>query len=144
MNGSYLFLKEEQLLLKSTTLDRANSEWIVSFLEGRAIVIKIDDARSREFSTSIGTPHGSFWAPSFFLLFINDLPSHISSGKTFLYADDTCIVVSHSDKQQIVKKVEAVIDELYNWCATNRLTINDNKTVITEFYNKHRKPSINH
>lgn len=99
------------------------------FLLFRRIVIKINDDKSFDSVAVFEHPKEAYS--------LRDLSSHISAGKTFLYADVTCRIVSDSDKQQLVRKVEVLIGEICNWCITNRSIVNDNKTLITEF-----KPSF--
>lgn len=79
-----------------------------SFFERRKIVIKIGNARLRKSRITIRAPQ---------MVFFDDLLLHISALKTFPYPDDT--IVSVSDKWQLVRKVETVIEEFSNWCTTS-------------------------
>ena len=62
--------------------------WIVSFLSGRLIAIRVDGFLSRPHSINSGVPQGSVISPVLFILFINDLLSSTSSS-IFSFADDT-------------------------------------------------------
>lgn len=118
------------------------NQWINSFLINRKIVVRVEEVISREFDVDLGTPQGSVLGPLIFMLYINDLPDNISVGKTFLYADDTCIVVSDTSLSELNSKIEIIFHEFNNWCNTNKLIVNHSKSVVIEFFNNHRKPSI--
>lgn len=116
----------------------AINQWIMSYLSCRQYSIKVGEELSESYSTDIGTPQGSVLGPLIFLLFINDLSSHITGGATFIYADDTTIVVSDSDLGGLCRRLENVITQFKYWCDKNRLMINFNKTQYVFFRGKSR------
>nr|CAI5833009.1 unnamed protein product [Callosobruchus analis] len=117
------------------------NDWIISFLTNRKIFIKLDSVVSDIFDCKWGTPQGSVLGPLIFLLFINDLPLHLSRfAKTFLYADDTTIVLCDMSMEQLLTKIKTVVNEFTVWCEKNRLIINPDKTVLIEFHSKQRSP----
>lgn len=90
------------------------NEWVISFLSNRQIITKIGEAESDTFDMNIGTPQGSVLGPLLFLLFVNDLPNHITEGKVFMYADDTTIVVSDCKADIVLDKAKTILDEFNN------------------------------
>ena len=45
-----------------------------------------------------------------------------------MYADDTVLYTNHNDPLTCMSRSQNLFDQLYNWCLTNKLTININKT----------------
>ena len=117
--------------------------WLTSFLEKRNFFVKIGDSRSDEFDVEYGTPQGSVLGPLMFILYINDLPHHLSAGKLFLYADDTCVIVTAVSQNELIQKIQTVTIEFQNWCSKNRLIINFSKTVIVQYFKNKIPPIIN-
>lgn len=112
------------------------NDWLVSFLENRRIKVRVGDKYSSLYPVDLGTPQGSVLGPLIFLLYVNDLPEHISEGNVFSYADDTTIVVSDSSPDGVCRKVSQVVEEFKHWCERNRLMINIDKTVFMKFRNR--------
>ncbi len=48
-----------------------------------------------------------------FTMYINDLPAKISAGKSFIYADDTAVVLSNKDPVQLQFKLNAGMSDLH-------------------------------
>ena len=69
--------------------------WISSVLSDRSIAIRVDGYLSNPHSINSGLPQGSVISPVLFILFIDDLPSSISSS-IFSFADDTYLSSSFS------------------------------------------------
>lgn len=57
-----------------------------------------------------------------------------------MYADDTAVVVADNDINTLEIRVREVIQQFQDWCFTNHLVINANKTKIIEFTGKYREP----
>lgn len=117
------------------------NDWLLSFLEYRKIIVRMDGVDSGEYECKLGTPQGSVLGPLIFLLFINDLPAHIPFGKVFLYADDTCIILADKNKSVLTNKVNEVLNSFEKWCFANKLIVNSDKTIFVEFFNKYKNPS---
>ena len=66
--------------------------WIAAFLKDRKQMVLVNGDSSDWKDVSSGIPQGSVLGPTLFVLYINDLPSAISSeNEMFLFADDTKI-----------------------------------------------------
>ena len=73
-------------------------------------------------------PQGSILGPLLFLIFVNDLPEHITNSKIVLYADDTILLFSDSDFNNIKRNIEMDLSAAQNWFQTNKLHVNVKKT----------------
>ena len=62
-------------------------KWFESFLTGRRQCVKVNSALSSWTQVSSGVPQGSVLGPLLFVLYINELPSLVSSN-LLMFADD--------------------------------------------------------
>ena len=63
---------------------------IFSFLSNRRLRVLLNGKYSQEYPVNAGVPEGPILGPTFFLLYINDLPDDIICNIT-IYADDTTL-----------------------------------------------------
>ena len=99
------------------------SKWFESYLSNRSKCVSINNSLSNCLSVLSGVPQGSILGPLPFLVYINDLPSIISSSNTFIFADDTkCFktIKTESDIQLLQKYLTL----LTHWSINNHLSFN--------------------
>jgi retron-type reverse transcriptase len=70
-----------------------------------------------------GVPQGSILGPVLFSLYINDLPLNIMELKIVLFADDTNILVSEANMNNLQYKLNNVTNELQTWFTLNSLVV---------------------
>lgn len=109
---------------------------IKDFLTNRKITVKCNEIQSAEYNLDMGVVQGSVCGPLLFLLFANDLPQHIPYGKTVMYADDTSIIISSHDQREINNYLQTTLHEFEKWTQTNKLLLNEEKTICINFYNR--------
>jgi hypothetical protein len=88
-------------------------DWITSFLLGCTQYRVLDSQSSAATTISSGVPQGTVLVPLLFLLFINDMPSVVSS-TTWLFADDCLLYrrIRTTEDQAILQKD---LDNLQKW-----------------------------
>ncbi|KAI8515244.1 hypothetical protein Bbelb_078350 [Branchiostoma belcheri] len=87
--------------------------WIQNFLADRTQVVVVEGSTSNPVPVESGVPQGSVLGPSLFLLYINDLPTSLSSIAR-LFADDTLAhktICSASDQELL----QVDLDLLAKW-----------------------------
>ena len=90
--------------------------------------------RGKESGESIlrhGVPQGSVIGPLFFILFINNLPLHVSADVD-LYADDTTVSALADVKNlaHLDLSLNKSVREIQAWASANKLPINEDKTKV--------------
>jgi hypothetical protein len=81
-----------------------------------------------------GVPQGSILGPLLFLLYVNDLPSALSTGnKLVSYADATSILVSGININEIQERSKLMLNSLSQWFIRNGLSLNLRKTKVLKF-----------
>jgi hypothetical protein len=110
-----------------------------SYLHNRRQKVKIGEYFSDECEMSYGVPQGSVLGPTLFLIYINQLcKMRIAGGSIFTYADDTAIVFSGSDWDEVQKTTEVGLAKIARWLQANLLTLNTKKTNYICFTNYNR------
>ena len=115
---------------------------IESYLTCRKQFVSIDNVNNSAQSINIGVPQGSTLGPLLFLIYINDLFDAIFS-KLRLFADDTCIMLSDSSLPNLETKCNTELNQLKNWCNTNKLHINFKKSSVLFIPSKLNSPTFN-
>ena len=119
------------ILLKKCELlgiTNGNLEWLTSYLSLRKQCTLANGNISSNLNIFCGVPQGSILGPLLFLIFINDIGRDCQYSLIRLFAGDTAIYLSDPDPQVASRKLQKDVDRLMNWCQTNQLTININKT----------------
>ena len=88
---------------------------------------------------TVGVPQGSIIGPTMFILYINDLSKVLQFSKPLMYADDTVLYVSSSNKRDVRKKLQIDLNNVERWCRENRLSLNVSKTKIMTFMSDHAR-----
>ena len=129
-----LLSKLEKYGIRGTCLD-----WFCSYLSDRKIRVKCQVASSgkieySEYQTvNYGTPQGSCLGPLIFLLFTNDLYSHLNHSSSILFADDTTLYKVHRNLNYLRWCLQDDMNTLIDWFNANKLTLNVDKTICILF-----------
>ena len=81
---------------------------------------------------TFGVPQGSVLGPLLFLIYINDMTANSEFSQT-LFADDTCLFMSHKRPETLRLKVNHEIQKIHNWLIANKLTLNLTKSCFILF-----------
>ncbi len=118
-----LFIKLKYYGITGQVLD-----WIKAFLMDRTQRVTLEGTLSSPASVTSGVPQGTVLGPLLFLLFINDLPSTVSS-TTRLFADDCLmyrVIKTTDDQKAFANDLEA----LSKWQDLWQLRFNPKKCYI--------------
>ena len=95
--------------LKSYGISGQIFSLISSFLSNRRLRVVLDGKSSQEYPVNAGVPQGSILGPTFFLLYINDLPDDVICDIT-LYADDTALYSKCDQASDLWQQLELAFE----------------------------------
>lgn len=111
--------------LSLLNLDAHVVQWIKEFLTNRSQFVVVNNHSSKPLPVTSGVPQGSVLGPLLFLVYINDLPQHVSC-PIRMFADDCVIyhtVTNISDQEFL----QSNLDNVHNWCIRWQMTLNPKK-----------------
>ena len=127
---------DHQLLVEKLNIYRVKNRehlWFQSYLSNRKQMVSLSGKESDLASLNHGVPHGSILGPLFFIIFINDLPLHVTS-QIQLYADDKTTATASADYRSMVQLEETLHEHICcgdsNWAEANKHPLSDEKTNI--------------
>ena len=114
--------------------------WFQSYMNGRSQVVEVNGEISKTPRyLSNGTPQGSILGPSLFIIYINDMQNCLKHESSVFFADDTSILVAHSNYNTVVQRGNEDLQSLSNWMISNKLTLNAQKTKVIIFRSRGKK-----
>ena len=102
--------------------------WVQAFLEDREQKVVVDGRSSSSEAVTSGVPQGTVLGPLLFLLYINDLPSVVSS-QVCLFADD-CLMYRPIRSVEDQAAMQRDLDSLERWGDTWGMRFNAKKCHI--------------
>lgn len=121
--------------LSALRLDSLTLTWIRNFISFRQQFTVVNNLASPFSSVSSGVPQGSVLGPLLFLIYINDLPSEITSCMR-LFADD-CIIYRSINSSNDHLTIQADLNHICNWCDKWLMKLNLTKCEVMSFTRKH-------
>ena len=140
VNHSILLQKLSLYLPSSSSV-----KFIQSFLENRFQFVKLNKNVSSKQVVRTGVPQGSVLGPLLFLIYINDLPLHLSSELTSnLFADDASMHSASDDIADVNIRLQEGLDNVNDWCLKNCMSIHPEKTksMVTTTRQKHQRAPL--
>jgi len=135
VNHAKLIKKLESIGVRGISL-----ELFKNYLRSRKICTRINKFTSAYKYINIGLPQGSVLGPTLYLIYIHDLQYNLDCSYK-VFADDTCLLISHKDPIVLQNIVSQKLKKYVDWLKKNKLIINAAKTKYMIFKNVN-KPSI--
>ena len=114
-------------------------EWFEEYLKDRTYKVKIGETFSKEMDVNYGVPQGSKLGPLLYIIYTNSLINYINNCKTFAYADDTAVIVTHKNLPNAVYRMQQQTNIVAKWAHDHGLIINKVKTKIMHIKPQHSK-----
>lgn len=111
-------------------------QWLQSYLTGRMQCVQFEKSRSEFRPITCGVPQGSILGPTLFIMYINDIVKSSKIMKFVLFADDTNIIMSGENLEQLLKQITNEMNKLKRWFNVNKLSLNLKKTKFMLFGKK--------
>lgn len=111
-------------------------QWLQSYLAERPQFVQIEHYRSEQRILKCGVPQGSILGPTLFIMYINDIVKISQLMKFVLFADDTNIICSGNNLEQLLEQITEEMNKLKNWFNENKLSLNLKKTKFMLFGNR--------
>ena len=123
-------LINHSLLIEKLKLYQMNTSalnWFESYLTNRTQRVVVSGNMSDTGHITSGVPQGSVLGPLLFIIYINDLPLHVTS-QIDMFADDTTISASGKTHSEINSILQADLRNIEDWCLNNSMLPNAQKT----------------
>ncbi|XP_065296698.1 uncharacterized protein [Dermacentor albipictus] len=111
--------------LQLMNIDPKLLAWIECFLKNRSQYVSANNLNSHSNPVHSGVPQGSVLGPLLFLIYINDLPSSVSS-HIHLFADD-CVIFREITSSDDVTALQTDLNAISLWCKTWLMELNITK-----------------
>ena len=95
--------------------------------------VEINNIKSKEGIISCGVPQGSIFGPLLFLIYVNDMEYFLDCD-LYLYDDDSALVVSDTDVNEIESHLQRNLESLSVWLEVNKLSLHLGKTESILFW----------
>ena len=103
--------------------------WIQDFLKDRRQKVRVNGSYSDWVKVQSGVPQGSVLGPVLFVVYINDLPAAIPSGRVKLFADDAKLDKTINTVED-VSALQNCLDKMLAWSEHWALKLNVNKCKV--------------
>ena len=136
---------DHEILLKKLKAVGAGTcvvSWFNSYLSDRQQFVDINGTLSSPEIVTCGVPQGSILGPLLFLLYVNDM-SHAVNCDLMLYADDSALLISGNDVNEIQSRLGNEMCKLSNWLEGNKLSLHLGKTESVLFASKKKLKNVN-
>ena len=108
-------------------------QWFNSYLTNRYQYVNYNNTTSNMKQILCGVPQGSILGPLLFLLYINDISSVSIVLFSVLFADDTTLLYSSNNLQELSATVNNELSNIMQWLNANRLSLNIEKINFMTF-----------
>ena len=115
-------------------MNQISLKLIESYLKNRKQSVQIRLSKSGLTLIEMGVGQGTILGPTFFKVYIHDLPS-ITSLLTLLFADDTTIIITGKTVEELNDRGNRELKIIYDWFTANGLTIHPDKSRVIVFGN---------
>ena len=131
LNRLILYEKLQNVGIRDVALD-----WFKNYFDGRINYTDIDGELSDPVLTNLGVIQGSILGPVLSSIYLNDMPSICEKSKLLLFADDSSLMLSHSNLSSLIEYANVEFQKLCVWMRANRLKLHPKKTKFMIFCNK--------
>ena len=113
--------------VNSTGIPNKIVDIVRSYLDNRMQRVNLGTKKSPELPLTSGVPQGSILGPLLFLVFVNSLPTVVTTRSIYMFADDTKIMFSNP------MELKEDLDHFVQWCDQNKKEIKVEKTHLMMF-----------
>ncbi len=107
-----------------------------SYLQERSQYVQLNESKSKTRTLTYGVPQGSLLGPRLFSIYVNDLPSAITSSEVCLFADDSTFYFIGTNIEEVIDALNETGKQISTWCSKNKLTIHTGKSEIMLLTNR--------
>jgi len=122
---------EHKLLLKKLEYLGFSSNAVTlikSYLDNRKQCVRLNQTLSPCRLNKFGVPQGSVLGPLLFIIYLNDIYTLSLHGQVITYADDTCILLHHTELNTLFKNANEDLLKINKWMSLNSFLLNNNKS----------------
>ena len=109
-------------ILYAISFSKHTVDWFKSYLSNRSFLVNSGNNFYQSVSVSCGVPRGSILRPLLFLININGMSQAVKC-HFFLYADNSCLACQHENINEIEKKINVDLSNIFDWFLDNKLSI---------------------